>query len=72
MRTAFENSSRLLPKKKLCATRTHGSKLVRCHSNILQKYFQDVSREFDDFRVITHFFKLLVGACNILCGLVFS
>ena len=36
--TVFENKSRLTPhpkkkKKKLCGTRTHGSKLTRCHSN---------------------------------------
>ena len=42
LNTAFENKSRLLPpqgekKKKKCGTRTHGSKLIRFHSNILLK-----------------------------------
>ena len=37
---------------------------------ILKKYFKDVSREFDEFRVKTHLCKLCCWylTCNIPCG----
>ena len=35
---------------------------------VLKKYFKDVSREFDEFRVNSHICKLRCGTCNILCG----
>ena len=39
---------------------------------VYQDIFEDVSREFDEFRVNLIFASCVVGTCNILCGRVFS